>query len=304
MKKCEIIERLIVIVGEDNVKIDEPLKKHTSFKIGGPADIFITPTNDIQVRDVLRLCNDSGCPVFILGNGTNLIVRDKGIRGAVLKIYDNFNSINIEGQAVTADAGALLSAVSKAAMNNSLKGLEFASGIPGTIGGAVAMNAGAYGGEIKDVIHSAVVLDNNFNIITLDRESLEMGYRTSVVSKRGYLVLRTKFSLEQGNFDEIKDRIDNLTRRRKEKQPLHLPSAGSVFKRPEGYFAGKLIEDAGLKGRRVGDAVVSEMHSNFIVNAGSASASDVLRLIDIVIHEVYNKFHITLEPEVKIVGED
>lgn len=303
-KKCEIIERIIVIVGEKNVKIDEPMRNHTSFKVGGPADIFITPENDNQIRDVVKLCHDSGCPVFIMGNGTNLVVRDKGIRGVVLKIYDNFNHISTEDNIITAEAGALLSTVSKYALKESLKGLEFASGIPGTVGGAIAMNAGAYNGEIKDVIYSADVIDDNYNIVTLDKEELDLGYRSSVVSKRGYIVVRTRFKLEHGNYDEIKERIDTLTRRRKEKQPLHLPSAGSTFKRPDGYFAAKLIDDAGLKGKRVGGAAVSEMHSGFIVNDMKATAKDILDLIDIVIKEVHCKFNVTLEPEVKIIGEE
>jgi len=303
VKKCEIIERLIIIVGETNVKIDEPMRNHTSFRVGGPADVFVTPVNELQIKDVLKLCHDSQCPVFVMGNGTNLVVKDRGIRGVVLKIYDNFNNISVDNNVITAEAGALLSTVSKAALRESLKGMEFASGIPGTVGGAIAMNAGAYNGEIKDVIHSADVIDNNFNIVTLDREGLELGYRTSVVTKKGYIVLRTRFQLERGNYQEIKDRIDTLTRRRKERQPLHLPSAGSTFKRPEGHFAAKLIEDAGLKGRRVGDAMVSEMHSGFVVNAGNATAKDILDLIDVVKNEVYKKFNVVLEPEVKIVGE-
>lgn len=304
MKKCDIIERLIVIAGEENIKTDEPMKNHTSFKVGGPADIFVTPVTELQIKDVLKLCKDSGYPIFVMGNGTNLVVRDGGIRGVVLKIHDNFNNIYIEDGMITAEAGALLSTVSKAAMKESLKDMEFASGIPGTVGGATAMNAGAYNGEIKDVIHSADVLDNGFNIITLSRDELELGYRTSVVSKKGYIVLRTRFQLEKGNYEQIKERIDSLTRRRKEKQPLHLPSAGSTFKRPEGHFAAKLIEDTGLKGRRVGGAVVSEMHSGFVVNDKDASAKDILDLIDVVISEVHNKFGVTLEPEVKVVGED
>lgn len=303
MKKCDIIERLIIVVGEDNVKIDEPMKNHTSFRVGGPADIFITPSNELEIRDVLKLCHDSEYPVFVLGNGTNLVVKDKGIRGAVLKIYDNMNSITADGNIITAEAGALLSLLSKTSLKQSLKGLEFASGIPGTVGGAVAMNAGAYNGEIKDVIYSADVLDNDFKIITIDKENLELGYRTSVISTKGYVVIRARFMLENGNYDEIKDRIDTLTRRRKEKQPLHLPSAGSTFKRPEGHFAAKLIEDSGLKGRNVGDAMVSPMHSGFIVNTGNASAKDILDLIDIVKSEVYDKFKVMLEPEIKIVGE-
>lgn len=304
MKKCHIIERLFAIVGEKNIKIDEPMRNHTSFRVGGPAEILITPVTELQIKDVLRLCHDTECPVFVMGNGTNLIVRDNGIRGVVLKIYDNFNNISVEDNMIIAESGVLLSTISKIALKECLKGLEFASGIPGTVGGAIAMNAGAYNGEIKDVIHSADVIDNKFNIITLDREQLELGYRTSAVSRNGYIAVRTRFSLEHGNYDEIKDRIDTLTRRRKEKQPLHLPSAGSTFKRPEGHFAAKLIDDAGLKGRRVGGAVVSEMHSGFIVNDRNASAKDLLELIGVVIKEVYDRFDVVLEPEVKIVGEE
>lgn len=303
MKKCDIIERLFVIVGQDNIKVDEPMRNHTSFRVGGPADIFITPSNELQIRDVLKLCKSNECPVFVMGNGSNLIVKDRGIRGVVLKIYENFNGITTKDNIITAEAGALLSTLSRTALKHSLKGLEFASGIPGTVGGAVAMNAGAYNGEIKDVIHSVEVLDNNFNIITIDKKGLELGYRTSVVSQKGYIALRAIFMPEQGNYEEIKERIDTLTRRRKEKQPLHLPSAGSTFKRPEGHFAAKLIEDTGLKGRKSGDAMVSEMHSGFIVNMGNASAKDILDLIALVKREVYDKFGVILEPEVKIVGE-
>ncbi|KPU43434.1 UDP-N-acetylenolpyruvoylglucosamine reductase [Oxobacter pfennigii] len=304
MKKCDIIERLFIIVGENNIKIDEPMKNHTSFKVGGPADIFISPVTELQIKDVLKLCNESGCPVFVMGNGTNLIVKDKGIRGVVLKIYDNFSKIYTDKNIIIAEAGALLSVVSKTAMKESLKGLEFASGIPGTVGGAAAMNAGAYNGEIKDVIHSVDVIDDNYNIITLNRDELQLGYRTSVISTKGYTVLRVRFLLEPGNFKEIKERIDTLTKRRKERQPLHLPSAGSTFKRPEGHFAAKLIEDAGLKGAKAGDAMVSDMHSGFIVNVGNATARDILNLIEIVKNEVYEKFDVMLEPEVKIVGEE
>ena len=304
MKKCDIIERLIVIVGEKNIIMNEPMKNHTSFKVGGPADIFVSPVNELQIKTILKLCKDCDCPVFVMGNGSNLLVRDKGIRGVVLKIFDNFNKVSVNGNVISAEAGALLSVISRIALQESLKGMEFACGIPGTVGGAVAMNAGAYVGEIKDVIYDAHVIDNNFNIITLDREQLEFGYRKSIVSTKGYIVLRTNFKLEHGDYNEIKDRVDNLTRRRVEKQPLHLPSAGSTFKRPDGHFAAKLIEDAGLKGRKVGDAMVSEMHSGFVVNAGNASAKDILELIGVVKKKVYEKFGVLLESEVKIVGEE
>lgn len=299
-----MIERIAAVVGKENIKLNEPMKNHTSFKVGGPADIFITPHDETEIRDVLKLCRENEYPVFVMGNGTNLVVRDGGIRGVVLKIFDGLNKISVEGNIITAQAGTLLSCLSKTALKYSLKGLEFACGIPGTVGGAIAMNAGAYNGEIKDVIYSADVIDDNFEIRTLSREELNMGYRTSLVSAKGYITVKARFSLVPGEYDEIKDRMDTLTRRRKEKQPLHMPSAGSTFKRPEGSFAPKLIEEAGLKGRRVGDAMVSQMHSGFIVNMGNATAMDILQLIDVVRKEVYSKFGIMLEPEVKVIGEE
>ncbi|HBM81899.1 MAG: UDP-N-acetylmuramate dehydrogenase [Clostridiales bacterium] len=304
MKKSDVIKRIISVVGEDNVKINEPMSRHTSFKVGGPADIFVTPGSDLEIRDVLKIFRDNGFPVYVMGNGTNLIVRDKGIRGAVLKIYDRFNAISIHGDTLSADAGALLSCVSKQALEAGLKGIEFACGIPGTVGGAIAMNAGAYNGEIKDVVYSVDAIDNDFNIITISGPKLEFGYRISTISKYGYTALRARFKLGHGNYEDIKDRMETLTRRRKEKQPLNLPSAGSTFKRPEGHFAAKLIEDSNLKGVSVGGAEVSKMHSGFIVNNGNASASDILELINIVIDEVYKKFNVRLEPEVKIIGEE
>jgi UDP-N-acetylmuramate dehydrogenase len=304
VQKNEIIERLSLLVGEENIRVDEPMKSHTSFKVGGPADIFVTPVNTLQVRDVLKLCHDAGYPVFIMGNGTNLVVRDGGIRGVVLKIYDNFNKIHVEDNMITADGGALLSVISRTALRESLKGLEFASGIPGTAGGAVYMNAGAYNGEIKDVVHSADVIDDKFNIITLNRDELKLDYRKSIVSANGYVVVRVRFQLEKGEYSEIKDRIDLLTRKRKEKQPLHLPSAGSTFKRPEGYFTGKLIEDCLLKGYKIGGAEVSTKHAGFIINSGEATAKDVLDLICHVQNTVKEKYNVELHPEVRIIGEE
>ncbi len=297
-------EKLAQIVGKENIKIDEPMKNHTSFKVGGPADVLVTPQNGIQIRDVLKLCKDNEYPVFVMGNGTNLLVRDKGIRGVVVKIYDNYNKIDVDGNMVTAESGALLSVVSKTALKHSLKGFEFACGIPGTVGGAITMNAGAYTGEINDVVYSADVIDDKFNIANLKKDELELGYRKSIVTTKGYIILKVVLELENGDYDVIKDRIDLLTRKRTEKQPLHMPSAGSTFKRPEGSFAPKLIQEAGLKGRRVGDAMVSEMHSGFIVNAGEATAKDILSLIEIVREEVKLNSNILLEPEVVIIGEE
>jgi UDP-N-acetylmuramate dehydrogenase len=239
-----------------------------------------------------------------MGNGTNLLVKDKGIRGVVVKIYDNYNKIDVDGNMITAESGALLSVVSKIALKHSLKGFEFACGIPGTVGGAITMNAGAYTGEINDVVYSADVIDDKFNIITLKKDELELGYRKSIVTTKGYIILKVVLELENGDYDVIKDRIDLLTRKRTEKQPLSMPSAGSTFKRPEGSFAPKLIQEAGLKGRRVGDAMVSEMHSGFIVNAGEATAKDILSLIEIVREEVKLNSNILLEPEVVIIGEE
>lgn len=297
-------EKLAQIVGKENIKIDEPMKNHTSFKVGGPADVLVTPQNGIQIRDVLKLCKDNEYPVFVMGNGTNLLVRDKGIRGVVVKIYDNYNKIDVDGNMITAESGALLSVVSKTALKHSLKGFEFACGIPGTVGGAVTMNAGAYTGEINDVVYSADVIDDKFNIVNLKKDELELGYRKSIVTTKGYIILKVVLELENGDYDVIKDRMDLLTRKRTEKQPLHMPSAGSTFKRPEGSFAPKLIQEAGLKGRRVGDAMVSEMHSGFIVNAGEATAKDILSLIEIVREEVKLNSNILLEPEVVIIGEE
>jgi UDP-N-acetylmuramate dehydrogenase len=304
VEKYIMAEKLAQIIGKENIKIDEPMKNHTSFKVGGPADVLVTPQNGIQIRDVLKLCKDNEYPVFVMGNGTNLLVKDKGIRGVVVKIYDNYNKIDVDGNMITAESGALLSVVSKIALKHSLKGFEFACGIPGTVGGAITMNAGAYTGEINDVVYSADVIDDKFNIITLKKDELELGYRKSIVTTKGYIILKVVLELENGDYDVIKDRIDLLTRKRTEKQPLSMPSAGSTFKRPEGSFAPKLIQEAGLKGRRVGDAMVSEMHSGFIVNAGEATAKDILSLIEIVREEVKLNSNILLEPEVVIIGEE
>lgn len=296
--------RIAQAVGMENIRMNEPMRLHTSFKVGGPADMLVTPVNEYQIRDVLKICHSDGVPVFVMGNGTNLVVRDGGIRGVVIKILDNYNNISVEGNMITAEAGALLSVISKKAMECNLKGMEFASGIPGTAGGAAAMNAGAYDGEIKHVCDSVDVIDDKFNIVTLTNTQLQFGYRKSIVSTGGFIVTKVRFSLEKGNYDEIKAKFDDLMRRRKEKQPLHLPSAGSTFKRPVGGYAAKLIEEAGLKGRRVGDAMVSDMHCGFIVNMGGATASQILKLIEIVKQEVYRNSNIMLEPEVKIIGED
>lgn len=299
----KIKNRFLALLGEQNVLTDEPMSNHTTFRIGGAADYFLLPTEGTQIKGIFEICREEGIPCFILGNGSNLLVSDKGYRGAVIQMYRNMNKIETEGTVICAQAGALLSAIAAEAKNHSLTGFEFAGGIPGTLGGAVTMNAGAYGGEMKDVLKSVTVVDREGNIIKLSVEELNLGYRTSIVKKAGYFVLEAEISLKEGNPEEIKELMRDLTERRTSKQPLEFPSAGSTFKRPEGYFAGKLIMDSGLRGYRVGGAQVSEKHCGFVINAGGATAEDVRALIQDVQNTVYEKFGVMLEPEVRFLGD-
>lgn len=299
----KVIEKFWNLLGKDRVLVDEPMKRHTTFRIGGPADFFLLPSTVDEVRGILEICREEELPYFILGNGSNLLVSDKGYRGVVIQLYRNFSNISVEGNEICASSGALLSQIAAAARNASLTGFEFAGGIPGTLGGAVFMNAGAYGGELKDVLKEAVVMTEQGEILTLPVEKLDMGYRTSRIKKAGYLVLEARLVLEQGDMDKIRDITKDLTEKRVSKQPLEYPSAGSTFKRPEGYFAGKLIMDAGLRGYQVGDAQVSEKHCGFVINKGNATAADVLTLIENVREKVQEQFGVTLEPEVKFLGE-
>jgi len=291
------------IAGQENVKLDEPMKNHTSFKVGGPADILVTPVSVSQLSQILKLCKNKSVPVFVMGNGTNLIVRDKGIRGVVVKIFDNLNKFTVKDDIITAYAGILLSRVSTIAYENGLTGLEFACGIPGTLGGAVAMNAGAYGGEMKDVVVETEYMDKDGEIRVVRDDGHQFGYRTSFIQKNSGIVIKTLMKLKKGNKEEIKALMDDLTQRRQEKQPLEMPSAGSIFKRPEGYFAGKLIEDCGLRGHRIGGAEVSQKHCGFIVNTGDAKAKDILDLIEYIRNTVKMKFGVDMQTEVRIVGE-
>ena len=299
----KVIEKFWNLLGKDRVLVDEPMKRHTTFRIGGPADFFLLPSTVDEVRGILEICREEELPYFILGNGSNLLVSDKGYRGVIIQLYRNFSNISVEGNEICASSGALLSQIAAAARNASLTGFEFAGGIPGTLGGAVFMNAGAYGGELKDVLKEAVVMTEQGEILTLPVEKLDMGYRTSRIKKAGYLVLEARLVLEQGDMDKIRDTTKDLTEQRVSKQPLEYPSAGSTFKRPEGYFAGKLIMDAGLRGYQVGDAQVSEKHCGFVINKGNATAADVLTLIENVREKVQEQFGVTLEPEVKFLGE-
>ncbi|WP_430885527.1 UDP-N-acetylmuramate dehydrogenase [Fusibacter sp. JL216-2] len=286
------------------VYIDEPMNKHTSFKIGGPADVLVMPQTVEDVKCVLDICKEHACPCHIVGNGSNLLVGDDGIRGVVLKLSENFSGVEIEGDKVKAKSGILLSQLSNRVVEKSLGGFEFASGIPGTLGGAVFMNAGAYGGEMKDVVREVTVLTQSGEVKTLSNEELDFGYRRSAIQREKHIVLEVSMELTEKPYDDIKNIIDDLTHKRTTKQPLSLPSAGSTFKRPEGYYAGKLIDDAGLRGIRYGDAQVSELHCGFIVNRGKATSEDVLTLISLVQKVVYDKFGVELEPEVRLFGKE
>ncbi|MDC4251772.1 UDP-N-acetylmuramate dehydrogenase [Clostridium perfringens] len=288
---------------EEDITVDSPMSEHIYFRVGGPADILVTPVNEEQVVNTLKLCREYNVPYFILGNGSNILVKDGGISGVVIK-FNKLNKITTEGNCVTAQSGALLKDVSKAALENNLRGFEFACGIPGSIGGAVFMNAGAYDGEMAHVIKSARVIDENCNIKNLTKEELELGYRSSIIMKKGYVVIEATVELESGEYASIKDKIDDLTNRRESKQPLEYPSAGSTFKRPEGYFAGKLIQDSGLKGFSIGGAAVSEKHSGFVINKGGATAKDVLDVIAHVQKTVKENFDVELHTEVRIIGRD
>lgn len=301
--KQEFRNQLCGIVGSDNTYLNEPMSRHTTFRIGGPADYYVTPHSKEEIRDVIQACRQAQIPYYILGNGSNLLVGDKGYRGAVIQIFKNFSDIQVEGLEIRAKAGALLSRIAKTAMTNGLTGMEFAAGIPGTLGGAVVMNAGAYGGEMKDILKEAVVLTENGEFLTLTAEELELGYRTSVIAKKRYFVLEAKLALRKGASEEIQAIMEDLHGRRVSKQPLEYPSAGSTFKRPAGYFAGKLIMEAGLRGFSVGDAQVSEKHCGFVINKGRATAEDVRNLMDEVIRKVQEASGVTLEPEVKMLGE-
>ncbi|NMM62275.1 UDP-N-acetylmuramate dehydrogenase [Clostridium sp. P21] len=295
--------KLAKILDPRDIKIDEPMKNHTSFKVGGPVDILVTPESFKQVTDVVGFCKEEGIPYYIVGNGSNLLVKDGGIRGIVIKLC-KLDAIKVKDDRIIVQSGVTLKEVSEVAMENCLTGFEFACGIPGSIGGAAAMNAGAYNGEIVNVIESAKIIDQDGNIRDLDKESLELGYRRSSILKYGYTVLEVTLKLDKGDCSKIKDRIDDLNRRRSEKQPLEYASAGSTFKRPEGYFAAKLIEDSGLKGVSVGDAEVSKKHSGFIINKGNATAKDILDLISVVQQKVKENFDVELLTEVRILGEE
>ncbi len=308
-------DKLATVIPAETILLEEPMKKHTTFRIGGNADMFVSPEIE-KIPEIVALAKECDVPVTVIGNGSNLLVGDKGIRGLVLAISKGADRVVVQPEGtelvacaegnkvrIQADAGALLSKVAAEAARNRLTGFEFAAGIPGTIGGAVVMNAGAYGGEIKDVLVSARVLTPDGNVLELSNEELNLSYRHSCIPEHGYIVLDAVLELERGDEAQIRGAMEDFKGRRIEKQPLEYPSAGSTFKRPEGYFAGKLIQDAQLRGYRVGGAQVSEKHCGFVINADNATAQDVLRLIEDVKQKVYEEFQVELEPEVKMIGE-
>lgn len=284
------------------IKRDEPMGLHTTFRVGGNADFFLEISSPKELMDIIKYLKQTERPYFILGNGSNLLVGDKGYDGVILHLGERFSQITVENETITVQAGALLSTVAKTAAKYSLTGMEFASGIPGTIGGAVVMNAGAYDGEMKQIITMVTVMTDRGEILELDNETMEFGYRTSIIKNRPFIVLSARLDLKKGNAEAIKEKMDDFGNRRRSKQPLEYPSAGSTFKRPEGYFAGKLIMDAGFRGYRIGGAQVSEKHCGFIINVGNATAADISELMDEVIEKVKEKFDVTLEPEIIRIG--
>ncbi|MGG3912679.1 UDP-N-acetylmuramate dehydrogenase [Rossellomorea vietnamensis] len=301
--KEKVLEELTKVMHSDNIKCDELLRDHLYTKLGGRADFFLTPTTYEEVQNIVKLSNKVDVPFTLLGNGSNLIVKDGGIRGIVLHLK-NFKDIKATDQLIVAQSGAAIIDVARRALAEQLSGLEFACGIPGTVGGALFMNAGAYGGEIKDVLDYCHVVDREGNLVKRTAAELELDYRHSNISEKGDIVLEATFSLQPGVYEDIKAIMDDLTDKRESKQPLEYPSCGSVFKRPPGYFAGKLIQDSELQGTNFGGAEVSTKHAGFIVNKDNATATDYISLIEHVQKTVKEKFDVELEREVRIIGED
>lgn len=297
-----LVWRLRQVVGEDNVLLDEPMNEHTSFEIGGPADLFVMPDDADEIREVLTLCRDEGVSFFVLGSGSDLLVSDEGYRGVVISLTEGLIGVSVDGCEMSFQAGVGLREASEMACELGLSGLEFACGIPGSIGGACFMNAGAYDGCIADVLKSVRVILADGTMSTLDVSELDLGYRKSRIAAEGMVVISATFELKKGDPAQIREKMDDLTRKRESKQPLDKPSAGSTFKRPEGYFAGKLISDAGLQGYQSGGAAVSKKHAGFVVNLGGATATDVHAVIEHVQDEVERQFGVRLEPEVRFLG--
>ena len=298
----QFLTELQNVMGGSGIFMEEPMKKHTTFRVGGPADVLVQP-DETALAAILALCRQYHVSYSFIGNGSNLLVGDKGIRGVVIEMTDPMGNIEVDGTKITAQAGAMLSKIANTAASNGLGGMEFAAGIPGSVGGAVVMNAGAYGGEMKDIIERVYVLDENGAQLELDRDALDLGYRHSCIPEKKYIVTKVVLELVPRNEAEIRSEMKELNEKRAEKQPLQYPSAGSTFKRPEGYFAGKLIMDAGLRGYQVGGAQVSEKHCGFVINKGDATAADICQLMRDVSDKVQAQVGVVLEPEVKMIGE-
>lgn len=298
----QFLTELQNVMGGSGIFMEEPMKKHTTFRVGGPADVLVQP-DETALAAILALCRQYHVPYSFIGNGSNLLVGDKGIRGVVIEMTEPMGDIEVQGTRITAQAGAMLSKIANTAASNGLGGMEFAAGIPGSVGGAVVMNAGAYGGEMKDIIERVYVLDENGAQLELDRTALDLSYRHSCIPDKKYIVTKVVLELVPRDEAEIRSKMKELNEKRAEKQPLQYPSAGSTFKRPEGYFAGKLIMDAGLRGYQVGGAQVSEKHCGFVINKGDATAADICQLMQDVADKVQAQFGVVLEPEVKMIGE-
>jgi len=301
MISAAVIEALKEIVPADRILFQEPMKLHTTFRIGGPADCLIYLENEEQLCKMQKYLRLVDVPYTVIGNGSNLLVSDNGYSGIVLVIGKCMSRITVTGGCLEAEAGALMSQVAKTAKEYGLTGMEFAAGIPGTIGGGVVMNAGAYGGEMSQVVATVTVVNRNGEIMELDNSTMEFGYRTSVIQNQPFVVTKVTFRLQPGEPEKIAAKMEDLAKRRREKQPLEYPSAGSTFKRPEGHFAGQLIMEAGLRGYSVGGAKVSEKHCGFVVNTGNATAEDVKDVIWEVQRRVKERFHVDLEPEIKFL---
>lgn len=298
----QFLTELQNVMGGSGIFMEEPMKKHTTFRVGGPADVLVQP-DETALAAIIALSRQYHVPYSFIGNGSNLLVGDKGIRGVVIEMTDPMGNIEVDGTKIMAQAGAMLSKIANTAASNGLGGMEFAAGIPGSVGGAVVMNAGAYGGEMKDIIEKVYVLDENGAQLELDRDALDLGYRHSCIPEKKYIVTKVVLELVPRDEAEIRSEMKELNEKRAEKQPLQYPSAGSTFKRPEGYFAGKLIMDAGLRGYQVGGAQVSEKHCGFVINKGDATAADICQLMRDVSDKVQAQFGVVLEPEVKMIGE-
>ena len=298
-----LIEELKNILGDEGVKLEEAMSRHTSFKVGGNVQIFLEPKDEKALQSLLKFINTEKINYYIIGNGSNMLVSDKGYKGIIISMLKFTSPSLIENESITISAGKTLKELTELACENSLSGLEFAYGIPGSVGGAVFMNAGAYDGEIKEVLDKVKVMDKEGNVLSLNAGELDLSYRHSNIEEKGYIVLEAKFNLKKADKSAIWEKMQELMARRIDKQPLNFPSAGSTFKRPEGYFAGKLIDDAGLRGYSIGGAKVSDKHCGFIVNADKASAEDVYALISYVRLKVKDKFGVELEPELRVLGE-